>query len=86
MFFLSQSINGSFLIRYFAPASVMNRKKINDAARNDEQKKNSRNEFAGQSGSPQRETPQPPERKRNEQIGDNYPDVNEFLISQEPRW
>jgi hypothetical protein len=26
--------------------------------------------------------PQPPKRKRDEKIGDNHPDMNEFLISQ----
>ena len=29
-----------------------------------------------------RKTPQTPERKRNEKIGDNHPDMNKFLISQ----
>jgi hypothetical protein len=36
------------LIRYFAPASVMNRKEINQAARNDRQEKAEGNDFPGQ--------------------------------------
>ena len=41
------------LILYFAPASVVNRKEINDATRDDQEEESSRNEFPGQCSSTQ---------------------------------
>ena len=60
----------------------MDREKINDAAQNDEQGGSNRSEFSRQRGSGERSVPQPPKRKRDEEVGDNHPDMNEFLISQ----
>ena len=69
-------------ILHLAPASVVNWEEIDDAAGYDEQGGSNGGEFTGQCGSGERNVPQPPKRKRDEEVGDNYPDMNEFLISQ----
>jgi len=75
-FLLSQSINDRSCT---LPRSSQccGWEKINDAARNDEQVQQSPRIYRAMC-SGERNVPQPPKRKRDEEVGDNYPDMNEF--------
>src|SRR5215469_16552625 len=60
----------------------MHREEIDEAAWNDEKSSENSSEFARYGGSRERKMPQSPQRKCDEKIRDNYPDMNKFLIGQ----
>src|ERR1041385_1701810 len=70
-------------ISNFAPASVMDREEIDDTTRNNGQRDKNCGEFTWQRRATQRKMPQSPNRKSNEKVSDNDPDVNEFLVSKD---
>src|SRR5215831_21402676 len=70
-------------ISNFAPASVMDWEEIDDTTRNNGQWDKNCGEFTWQCRAAERKMPQSPEREGHEEISDNDPDVNKFLVGKD---
>src|SRR5713226_3591050 len=77
---LDQSI---VLVSNFSPVSVVDRKEIDDATRDDQDDEKNRSELSRRRTSAQREAPQAPEAVGDKQIDDDQPDVQKLMIGQD---